>query len=368
MEGNRTNAPGELSDAERFLRKVSSESHRCFHLGQARARDPPPAQQSAQHVVSSVMAKWFPSGAGATSSLPLELLPSKQFSADTVQRISGLRQYVQRLRNQKEQLRDLLAGNPHKKLRVLVPLPPQEIHLPQSASVAAWRRCYSEIHQTDPLLSIFMSVPVSAVSALTQAVCLSLQRGAPQASATAAPQSTEDVINTKDGGKLYINYDTSDEEDHGGTEEENADNSAQPLEPPQNPTWAVDMSQASEDISLVVFLNRLLFDRDGEWLYACLAAIETPLDADVERNLHAVLRLCCNQLRHLARYVSFAAPVAAETVPSRNAPPLQPLQFASQLKESSNLRFAQESVAAIHSLIVVIGKHFRQANPDMLPL
>ncbi|RNF06489.1 uncharacterized protein Tco025E_07545 [Trypanosoma conorhini] len=139
-------------------------------------------------------------------------------------------------------------------------------------------------------------------------------------------------------------------------------------------------SGASEDtISLLSFL-RVLMPVDvedasgnfihrstgyGIWLYACLSAVDTPLEPDLDRLVHELFRVCCQQIRTLGEahgiqggnrgaIVHAFAPRSGDNAPRR------------AYNAMGDVR--REDVLALHTLIIVLAKLFRQNQNRLIPL
>ncbi|ORC93081.1 uncharacterized protein TM35_000024070 [Trypanosoma theileri] len=136
---------------------------------------------------------------------------------------------------------------------------------------------------------------------------------------------------------------------------------------------------SEEVISLLTFL-RLLMPVDiedesgnivgystgyGVWLYACLTAVDTPLDPDLDRLVHELFRDCCRQLRTLCE---------SQNIRGDNRGAIVQALSPRSTDASSHRRYntihdvRREDVLALHTIIVVLAKLFRQNQNRLIPL
>ncbi|KAH9582034.1 Gemin2/Brr1 [Trypanosoma melophagium] len=139
-------------------------------------------------------------------------------------------------------------------------------------------------------------------------------------------------------------------------------------------------SETSEAIvSLLTFL-RLLMPVDiednsrntvnystgyGVWIYACLTAVDTPLDPDLDRLVHEFFRDCCRHLRTLCESQNIrgdnrGAIVEALSPRSTDASPCRRYNTIHDV--------GREDVLALHTIIIVLAKLFRQNQNRLIPL
>lgn len=104
----------------------------------------------------------------------------------------------------------------------------------------------------------------------------------------------------------------------------------------------------------------------GVWLYACLSAVDIPLEPDLDRLVHELFRTCCRQIRTLGE----AHGICGDT---RGAI-LHAFSLRSEEKNSRGVQYnaisdvKREDVLAIHTIIIILAKLFRQNQNRLIPL
>ncbi|KAF8297687.1 putative Gem-associated protein 2 [Trypanosoma cruzi] len=103
----------------------------------------------------------------------------------------------------------------------------------------------------------------------------------------------------------------------------------------------------------------------GIWLYACLSAVDTPLEPDLDRLVHEFFRICCQQIRTLGEVhgirggnrgaiVHAFSPRSGDTTTRR------------EYNSIDDVR--KEDVLALHTIIIILAKLFRQNQNRLIPL
>lgn len=123
----------------------------------------------------------------------------------------------------------------------------------------------------------------------------------------------------------------------------------------------LDRLDLPEDVAdLLRFVAFMRHDGGGAWVWTALATIELPLVADTERELQEVLRVLCRHIKTMVKV----------------RPDLSPTQLtfsSSTLTSSDEMATTVDALErkdmwALQSLLVVVGRFFKQANPSLVPL
>nr|CCC93715.1 conserved hypothetical protein [Trypanosoma congolense IL3000] len=138
--------------------------------------------------------------------------------------------------------------------------------------------------------------------------------------------------------------------------------------------------ELSEDVISVLSFLRVLMPTDyvgdesegvsrsagyGPWLYACLTAVDTPFDPELDLLVHELFRTCCLQLRILGDTHNIHGDEHGAIVrafPPRRDNGSWPVQY----RTLSDVR--REDVLALHTLVVVLAKLFRLNGSRLVPL
>ncbi|KAG8342962.1 putative Survival motor neuron (SMN) interacting protein 1 (SIP1) [Trypanosoma vivax] len=103
----------------------------------------------------------------------------------------------------------------------------------------------------------------------------------------------------------------------------------------------------------------------GIWLYACFAAVDTPLDPDLDRLVHELFRVCCRQLQTLGEQYNIRGDDRGAIARALDARPTYS-STRCQYNTLSDLR--RDDVLALHTIVVVLAKLFRQNQNRLVPL
>ncbi|CBH15600.1 hypothetical protein, conserved [Trypanosoma brucei gambiense DAL972] len=275
-------------------------------------------------------------------------------------------------------------------------------HVPKSSILRHWNE-YLLIHGPEqgfqPTLSLFVWVESAGITALFTAVvsrALKLfkqgkkpmaysfydaqEEAEPSCCVEAATSEEDECVDSGEVLSCEGSVEKSAKESEPiavGTGEGNDDNS---VRPPSLVERLPRLGGCSEDvISLLSFLRVLMpvdyLDEDGRmigrsagygvWLYACLTAVDTPFDPDLDRLVHEFFRTCCLQLRVLGEAHNVRGDdrgAILKVFPSRKDDPPQ----SSQYNSLGDVR--KEDVLALHTIIVVLAKLFRLNGNRLVPL
>jgi hypothetical protein len=135
--------------------------------------------------------------------------------------------------------------------------------------------------------------------------------------------------------------------------------------------FTLQLSAASASLpdataALLRFAGFLRCGGGGQWAWAAMAAVDCPVDPDSDRVLQEVLKTACRHLT-LAEQLRpdlFGAEGAAGPVAAAGGAATAPVCGVVVGVEL----LAAADVTALQTLIVVVGKFFKQANPSLLPL
>ena len=122
-----------------------------------------------------------------------------------------------------------------------------------------------------------------------------------------------------------------------------------------------DLSLDAASLDSLRQIHFLVHAGGGAWLWAALAAVDTPLDPDTERLLQDVLRRCCQHLKFVERHRPELLATAADGADAATPSCGSAARVGVELLGPGDVR-------ALQGLVVVVGKYFRQANPSVLPL
>ncbi|RNE98968.1 hypothetical protein TraAM80_08478 [Trypanosoma rangeli] len=103
----------------------------------------------------------------------------------------------------------------------------------------------------------------------------------------------------------------------------------------------------------------------GVWLYACLSAVDTPLDPDLDRLVHELFGVCCQQLRTLGEAHGIQGGNRGAIVHA-----FSPRSGDNTLRREYNAMHdvRREDVLALHTIIIILAKLFRQNQNRLIPL
>lgn len=112
----------------------------------------------------------------------------------------------------------------------------------------------------------------------------------------------------------------------------------------------------------------------GQWLLACLVALDTPLVPDTDRLVHELFRTCCDQLRVLGEWKGVNGDQSGALLDQLRREE-QEVRTASSGDGSvggktygSLADVGKEELLALYTIIIVLAKLFRQNQNRLIPL
>ena len=126
---------------------------------------------------------------------------------------------------------------------------------------------------------------------------------------------------------------------------------------PLTPSGAALTATEQKALRVIYFLTHL---GGGAWLWAALAAVDTPVVPETDIVLQQLLRRLCENLKVVLKLREDLFQNGASAVSDVGAC-LRPSQIGPE-------NLTRMDVRGMQSLVVIVGKYFKQANPSVLPL
>lgn len=110
----------------------------------------------------------------------------------------------------------------------------------------------------------------------------------------------------------------------------------------------------------------------GQWLFASLIAIDTPLDPDTDRLAHELFRSCCDQVRVLGEWAGVQGEHRGALVQA--LPEVCPAGATSVTADSPARSYEslqdvkREDVLALYTIVIILAKFCRQNQNRLIPL
>ncbi|EKF27696.1 hypothetical protein MOQ_008572 [Trypanosoma cruzi marinkellei] len=388
------------------------------------------ARESCNGASITLMEKWFPGSTLGKATLDAAEAPTAEYTDLTMARMNAVRERFLTLRGGVEDvlkyavangngnftedgadwdwraLRDALSQLTSQdvfrtKKRVvravkwLLANKPSSLSIPKKPRLGVWERYLNE-HGPEcghmPSLSLLVWLDSACTTALFTALVNRTLRFYKQGMKVAM-QTSQEVDETILEGSESTNFD-DDQQEEGG-EDEAYDSQPHDARDEKIHGTNEDSKQLSfftqltplsggggareEIISLLSFLRVFMpvdaVDASGNvvsrsvgygiWLYACLSAVDTPLEPDLDRLVHEFFRICCQQIRtlgevHGIRGGNRGAVVHAFSSRSNDAATFQRYNAIDDVRK--------EDVLALHTIIIILAKLFRQNQNRLIPL